>query len=643
MNIAIITNEIFSISGMVRPTSAVWTHFVEYRDHERRIAKCKYCDKKYMVPNATKMSKHLEVCKRKPIVVSVPVYSAKDDDEDEPSVIVGSQELLIDHESLPVVNQDSPGSVTNSSTPFPAVLSPTPDVATGSCSESHSNKGVLKSFFDSMSKVESEKLNSAFAKAVYSSNLPLSFTDNNYWQLFFKQIRPSYKVPSRYDLSNSLLDKEYEEVTRFVDEKIKNADFVTVITDGWSNIRNEGIISYIVTTPTPIFYKSIETKDHRHTAVYISQELIKVIDEIGAQKITALVTDNASNMKGAWQIVQAQYPHIFTIGCAAHGLNLLLGDIFKIQTFQLIISNAKEVVKYVKNKQALLSVFNAKQKVKKGSASSTLKLPAETRWCSNLIMFRSLLNGKESLQETVLIEELNVDKKIRQVVLDNDMFWMSINSLVNMLEPICDGLTVIESDSATLSDVPRIFLCIKESLDTLVLTPLQTEEEEEVKNIIETRRMMFCQPIHYAAYILDPRYFHDNLDENDFRSGVDFISSFPVSESTTNVLAEFAKYTAHDSVYSNNSVWEAAKLLSPAVWWKGFFKNQSLCSVALRLFNIPPSSAACERIFSVFSNTHTLTRNRLDNERVSKLVSVRSNLVLQSKQLSLKAIEIESD
>ena len=116
-------------------------------------------------------------------------------------------------------------------------------------------------------------------------------------------------------------------------------------------------------------------------------------------------------------------------------LNLLLGDIYKIKTFQMIISNAKTVVKYVKSKQALLSVFTSKQKMKKGSAAYTLKL-----WCSSLIMFESLLGGKESLQEAVLVEELNVDREIRRLILDNDIFWMSIHSLVNVLSPICNGI-----------------------------------------------------------------------------------------------------------------------------------------------------------------------------------------------------------
>ena len=60
-------------------------------------------------------------------------------------------------------------------------------------------------------------------------------------------------------------------------------------------------------------------------------------------------------------------------------------------------------------------------------------------------------------------------------------------------------------------------------------------------------------------------------------------------------------------------------------------KNQSLSQIAVKLFSILPSSAACERIFSTFANAHTTLRNHQSNKKISKLIAVRSNLILQSK------------
>ena len=90
-------------------------------------------------------------------------------------------------------------------------------------------------------------------------------------------------------------------------------------------------MNYIISTPQPIFYKSTDTRDNRHTGLYIAYEL-KAVNDLGPKKVFALVTDNAVNMKAAWSKVEESYPHITPIGCAAHALNMLPKDIMTMDT-----------------------------------------------------------------------------------------------------------------------------------------------------------------------------------------------------------------------------------------------------------------------------------------------------------------------
>jgi hypothetical protein len=46
------------------------------------------------------------------------------------------------------------------------------------------------------------------------------------------------------------------------------------------------------------------------TGLYIADEMKAVINDLGPQKVMALVTDNAANMKAAWSKVEESYPHI---------------------------------------------------------------------------------------------------------------------------------------------------------------------------------------------------------------------------------------------------------------------------------------------------------------------------------------------
>jgi hypothetical protein len=54
----------------------------------------------------------------------------------------------------------------------------------------------------------------------------------------------------------------------------------------------------------------------------IAQQTLQVLEEIGIQKVTSVVTDNAQIMKQAWDIIKEKHPQIFGNGCAAHVFNL---------------------------------------------------------------------------------------------------------------------------------------------------------------------------------------------------------------------------------------------------------------------------------------------------------------------------------
>jgi len=64
-----------------------------------------------------------------------------------------------------------------------------------------------------------------------------------------------------------------------------------------------------------------------HTSEFLSNKINNVISEIGDDKFAAIVTNNASNMKLAHQIVHKTYPKILNLNCIAHCINLISKDI----------------------------------------------------------------------------------------------------------------------------------------------------------------------------------------------------------------------------------------------------------------------------------------------------------------------------
>ncbi|KAJ8969152.1 hypothetical protein NQ314_001893 [Rhamnusium bicolor] len=131
---------------------------------------------------------------------------------------------------------------------------------------------------------------------------------------FFKKLRPSFVLPTRYLLANRLLNDEYDRVQVQVEEKLRQSESLSLQCDGWSNLRNESVINFIIITPDPLFVKTVLTKTERHTGDYLESIITDVLEAYGPEKFMAIVTDNASNLKNGTKQCTAKYPHLISYG-----------------------------------------------------------------------------------------------------------------------------------------------------------------------------------------------------------------------------------------------------------------------------------------------------------------------------------------
>lgn len=249
------------------------------------------------------------------------------------------------------------------------------------------------------------------------------------------------------------------------------------------------------------------------------------------------------------------------------------------------------------------------------------------------------------------MESLSVDKDIRKLILDNEVFWVRVSSSLAILEPIASAIQEIEKDDAVLSDVPRLFAGLKQKITVaLPSSPLLQSEEASVTTYIENR-MQFCiKPIHAAANILDPVRQGQDIDEEQVGSAYSVISAMVIHMNLDvgEVMGSLAKFRAKDGIWKSDGVWKSADHVSKATWWKGLCSSEPVSSIASILSQIPPTSASSERNWSMYGNTHTKLRNRLTNDRVEKLVAIRSNLKLfeddiGEDNLTICTSEMDSD
>ncbi|XP_070994813.1 uncharacterized protein [Oncorhynchus clarkii lewisi] len=263
--------------------------------------------------------------------------------------------------------------------------------------------------------------------------------------------------------------------------------------------------------------------------------------------------------------------------------------------------------------------------------STTLKLPSNTHRDGVVIMFDSLLEGKESLQEMAISQSADMDSAIKRILLD-DVFRERVVSSLKLLKPIAVGNARTEGDNAILSDVQTLLADVKEEIRTALPTSLLLKAEETAVLKYIKKCEDFClKPIHAAAFMLDPKYAgksHLSGAEINKAYGVVTTVSRHFGLDEGKFLGSLAKYTSKQGLWDGDAIWQSCQHISSATWWKGLCGSEALSPVAFIILQIPPLSAASEENRFLFGNTHTKARNRLTNTRVKKLVDIRANLRL---------------
>ncbi|CAH1768025.1 5231_t:CDS:2, partial [Entrophospora sp. SA101] len=286
--------------------------------------------------------------------------------------------------------------------------------------------------------------------------------------------RPSFKLPGRKKLSTTLLDNVYEETKQEVDKLIEEAEYYSLVSDGWSSITQEHWTNYILTTPAPVFIKA-----------------------------TLLERFAKQVMKKAWSILMEKYPSIIYIGCISHSLNLLIGDIIKLDWVDGFLKKSKSIVKFFKSHNIPSAVFKRYQQNNNQSQAS-LKLPVKTRWGSSVMCLESLIQNRLALELTVteLSRNINVDVKSS---IQSGEFWDNIISIHGILNKVFIGIKLFESDE------PKLGLFYEWYQNLL---NAQTNFDNEIKDIIKKRWKKIYSPVMLVAYLLNPRISDHKLPEN---------------------------------------------------------------------------------------------------------------------------------
>ena len=570
----------------------VWENY--FHSATSKTVKCKHCEKVYKFANVSKMTNHLLKCFRCPTVIKNKLK--KTSETNAPATNLSLQDVL--HETL----QDDRST----------------DVGTSISINSTEISAEKKLYLDEL-----------LSKAIFVTGSPLSIVEHPLWARFFDELQPIYKLPSRKAISTTHLDAIYNEMVKEITEELKSTNDLHLQCDGWSNQRNEGIINFIISKPEPVFVKSLNTLTNRHTSQYLSQEIMKVMNEYGSHKFVTLIGDNANNIQRAFQMVKDSYAHVLPLRCVAHTLNLLCEDCLRPEPVKAFISIAIDTIKAIKRSQTMSALLT--QIIKDKGSGETLKLPGKTRWGSYCTALKSLKNSKVSLQTLAVHEDATISYEIKTNLLDEN-FWTMTENCIKLLQPISDKIFKLEGNGILINEVYMAFRDIKSTFNFLLpeMSMLNDQQKEEINDAVTKRTNNCLKPIHYAAYMLDPRSQGIELDEEHEVDAMEFIHD--VSQSLNiDVGVDLANYRAKQGLWGRPFIWKNVAEMDPVVWWRGLCSSKLLSRVAVRLLTAPCTSAATERSFSTHAHIHSHKRNRLTTDRAAKIAFIAYNWNLLHK------------
>ena len=212
-----------------------------------------------------------------------------------------------------------------------------------------------------------------------------------------------------------------------------------------------------------------------------------------------------------------------------------------------------------------------------------------------------------------------------------------------MVKPIDDALTRLEGDGSigvvlkvftqipTHSDCQEFYALDNRYLGNVAaLTSFFPTVIPKIQNSLKERWNLITDEVFAASFILDPRWRDIAMVQADWIDGIGVIKKM-AGDNWAVVHPQLYSFRRKQGGLFSDVVGPSE---SPTIMWEGARNvgtHKILSEIALYLLTFPMSGVSVERSFSVVRHIHTWKRNRLSNDSLAKLTSVRINRSWEEK------------
>lgn len=409
---------------------------------------------------------------------------------------------------------------------------------------------------------------------VVGCNLPLSLSEHPSFRQFIHDVDPKFVLPSRRHISYNLIPAMWERKKTAIYDIMNTTRSVSLTVDIWTDRVMHSYLAltahtFLKYTPQSYLLK-FAAFDGSHTGVRIAEAMTAAIEEFGLdEKVTFIVSDNASNMKKAFDVMNAvrtmqepseecdndqsedsqfvfddeelwqdlqtvdlapvteviEHQCVTRLSCFAHTSELVVRDgVTKLPTATGVLAKVSKTANVVHQSAKFRAAFEEKF----GSNCKSIPSTNATRWSS----LHSQLKAVAQLDQTKLADVLR-EQSLHNLVL-TQREHASLLELVEILDPFAEATDLCQGQSYTTIGcvVPCIVSLYKHLLHQEVHCkfhrPMVMALLESLRKrfsgllsqlriqiaAISTKKDGFAEDLYLIAPALDPSYSFIWLEED---------------------------------------------------------------------------------------------------------------------------------
>ncbi|GFY97541.1 hAT dimerization domain-containing protein [Actinidia rufa] len=421
------------------------------------------------------------------------------------------------------------------------------------------------------------------------------------------QYGPGMKPPSYHETRVTYLKKELAHTNDLMKDHRENwvKYGCSIMADGWTDGKGRTLINFLVNCPKgSMFIESIDASSYSKDGQKLFELLDKYVELIGEANVVQIVTDNASANILAGKFLEAKRPNLYWTPCAAHCIDLMLEDIFKIPKFKSVFEKAVALHGFIYNRATLPNMM------RHYTQQRELVKHAKTRFATAFLTLSRIHQQKNNLKKMFISDEWTNSKwakeeqgkKVARFMMMSS-FWNCVVYALKIAGPLIRVLRLVDTEKK--SPMGYIYEAMDRAKET--------------------------------GYFLNPEFFYANpnvAQDDEIMTGMYSCISKLVSsiENQDKITSEMTIYMKAEGLFGLPLAVRQRASRAPADWWVAYGSTTpNLQKFAIRVLSLTCSSSGCERNWSVFQHIHSKKKNRLEQNRLNDLVFIKYNRALKRR------------